>query len=110
MKNEALQHFRALMPFLAGRLTLAEFTFFALAVLDLDPDARPQPDPFEPPAFWDPGPNNVHLVLEEEGGNVSATARRMHVATKTVYRWLQKTGRSPGEFRTPPEDSFCAAP
>lgn len=100
MKNEALQCFRALMPFLAGRLTLAEFTFLAMAILDLDPDARPRPDPFEPPAFWDPGPSNVHLVLAEEGGNVSATARRLHVCTKTIYRWLRKSGKCVAVIRS----------
>lgn len=86
MKNEALQHFRALMPYMAGRLTLAQFTLLAVATLDVEADLPRLPGDL------------VH-VLQEEGGNVSAAARRLGVATKTIYRRLAKSGMDIVEIR-----------
>jgi len=84
-QNEALRIFRQLLPHLAGRLTLAEFTLLAVAILDVDPE---------------PVAGDVHQVLLQEGGNVSAAARRLGVATKTVYRRLAKSGKDIVEIRT----------
>ncbi len=36
-----------------------------------------------------PPPGRLQELLEAEGGNISALARRMHVCSKTIYRWLK---------------------
>lgn len=39
-------------------------------------------------------------LLRETGGNVSALARRLHVCTRTVYRWLKALDLDPTLMRT----------
>jgi two-component system, NtrC family, response regulator HydG len=39
-----------------------------------------------------PGRRELEECLREEGGNVSAAARRFKVCTRTVYRWLKSCG------------------
>lgn len=67
---------RDLLPILAGRITLAEFTAVCLALGLVGP----------------PRPEQFLQVLQEEAGNVSATARRLRVCTKTIYRWARASG------------------
>lgn len=85
MKNEGPQLLRLMLPFLAGRITLAQFTgvSLALGVLPLPP----------------PDPKDLVHVLQEENFNVSAAARRLRVCTKTIYRRLQKSGKDIVEIR-----------
>ncbi len=82
--NEGLQLLRQMLPYLAGRLTLAQFTAVALALGAVD---HRHPDDL------------VH-VLQEVNGNVSAAARRLGVATKTIYRRLAKSGKDIAEIRS----------
>lgn len=84
MRPEALQLFRQLMPHLAGRITLAEFTLLAVAILDVEADP----------------PGDLVDVLQEEGGNVTAAARRLGLAPKTIYRRLAKLGKDIVEIRS----------
>ncbi len=46
-------------------------------------------------------PPAAHLaaLLQEEGGNVSAVARRLQVCTRTIYRWLRAYGLEISDFR-----------
>lgn len=70
-----------LLPVLAGRVTLAQFTAVCLAV-----------------GVVDRSTDLVHVLLEE-AGNVMATARRMNVSTKTIYRRMRSADLSPASFR-----------
>jgi transcriptional regulator with PAS, ATPase and Fis domain len=47
-------------------------------------------------------PNRAELLelVWEEGGNISASARRLGVCTRTVYRWLKAYTVDLGEIRT----------
>jgi DNA-binding NtrC family response regulator len=97
--NEGLQLLRQMLPYLAGRLTLAEFTVLALA---LGAERRPSGSPRRRPAAVPLGVDPRALlpqVLQEEKGNISAAARRLHVSTKTIYRWLAKSGKDIVEIR-----------
>ena len=38
-------------------------------------------------------------LLRQEGGNISAVARRLQVCTRTVYRWLRASGLEISDFR-----------
>lgn len=76
-----------LLPYLAGHVTLAEFTAIALALGIVVPQGHHSPELFA-------------QVLYEERGNVSAAARRLHVCTKTIYRRLRSQGVDLVIFRT----------
>ncbi len=47
-----------------------------------------------------PPPEHLTALLQEEGGNISAVARRLQVCTRTIYRWLRFYGLELQEFRT----------
>jgi len=47
-----------------------------------------------------PSRSELLELLGEEGGNVSATARRLGVCTRTMYRWLKAYTVDLGEIRT----------
>src|SRR4030042_2020682 len=73
---EGLDLLRQMMPFLAGKLTLVQFSNLALALGA--PDAR--------------HPADLVAVLKDESLNISATARRLGLCSKTVYRRLKNLG------------------
>ncbi len=72
-----------LIPILAGQVTLAQFKAVCLAIGLVAPFKREQ----------------LSGVLQEERGNISATARRMRVCNKTIYRWIRASGLSVKEIR-----------
>ncbi len=86
MVKDGLEALRELMPFLAGRLTLADFTRLALAAGAVDTSPHP--------------PGDLAGVIRQAGGNVSEAARLLGVCTKTIYRRLRAAGVSPDSLRT----------
>jgi DNA-binding NtrC family response regulator len=52
-------------------------------------------------------PPQAHLtaLLREEGGNISALARRLQVCSRTVYRWLRAYGLALQDFRAEIEEA-----
>ncbi len=87
MVKDGLDALRKLMPFLAGRLTLADFTRLAVAAGAVGA-SPPLPQ------------GDVAGVVRQVGGNVSEAARLLGVCPKTVYRKLKAAGLSPDSLRT----------
>jgi DNA-binding NtrC family response regulator len=72
----------------------------------------PRPGPGGPsrqvlPVTLPSRPPRGHLesLLKEEGGNISAAARRLQVCTRTVYRWLRAYGVELKDFRSEIEEA-----
>jgi transcriptional regulator of acetoin/glycerol metabolism len=72
-----------LLPLLAGRVSLAQFAKLAAALGLVSPESF-----------------SLVQVLREEGGNVSATARRLRLSPKTIYRRVARAGLKLSSFRT----------
>jgi transcriptional regulator of acetoin/glycerol metabolism len=85
-----LDLFRQLLPYLAARLTLAQFTALALALGARDD--RPRPLDLE----------DLAPFLKDSSGNVSEVARKLGVCTKTIYRRLAAQGLPVSSFRPSP--------
>jgi DNA-binding NtrC family response regulator len=65
------------------------------AGLSRGPARAPAPLPARPPSA------QLAALLRDEGGNISAVARRLQVCTRTVYRWLRAADLDWQEFRPP---------
>jgi transcriptional regulator of acetoin/glycerol metabolism len=94
VKEDRIKELRSIMPFLAGRLTLRDFTALALAM-------GADPDPRDYPPLVDLS-QDLAGVIRSVGGNISEAARLLDVHPKTIYRRLRCAGLSPSEIRTSP--------
>jgi D-alanyl-D-alanine dipeptidase len=74
-----------ILPYLAGRVTLAQFALVA-AALGLVGPASVVPD--------------LAQVLQEANGNVCAAARLLGVCPKTIYRRAARAGMTVSSLRT----------
>ncbi|MFZ2089387.1 MAG: sigma-54 dependent transcriptional regulator [Desulfobaccales bacterium] len=66
------------------------------------PGADPPPVRSPAPVTLPVRPPQAYLaaVVREEGGNISAAARRLQVCSRTIYRWLRAYGLELKDFRS----------
>lgn len=85
---------RAALASSGGLIRAADITFLGEVRQAATPWPRGLPGPR-------PCADELLAWLGQEGGNVSALARRLRVCTKTVYRWLRADGVNPKQWRQP---------
>ncbi len=87
--------------FCGGHLVQVQDLAFAPRAGLPDPGRRRAavPLPSRPPQA------QLTALLRQEGGNISAVARRLQVCTRTVYRWLRAYGLAWQDFRSEIEEA-----